>query len=203
MELHFKELVKDLNTLLNPKTTDRFFRKVRIKPVNEMLVYLSIFGLFTFIGYFLRHTFFYDPKHPFIAIWIALPYSLIGNVIPTGVLSIYIMSYILHFFGEKIVARKVSHEEAMMVISYSAIPQLFGGFFGIIDETWVLYLLSIIYSVALLYIGIKSTFGFKFSVRCFVFTLVFGFICSLILSKIIFTLLIVILKIPSEYYGLR
>ena len=199
MELHFKELINDLYVLLNPKTTDRFFRNVRIKPVNEMLMYLLMFGSLTLLGYFLRHSFFLDPKYPLIAIRIAFVYYLVGLVIPTGVLSIYLMSYVLHFFGEKIVARKVTHEESLMVIGYSAIPQLIGGVFGIFNDTWVLHLLTIVCSVILLYIGIKSTFGFRFSVRCFVFTLVSGFICSMIL----FTIFVAILGIPSEYYGLR
>ncbi|MEM4347779.1 MAG: YIP1 family protein [Candidatus Altiarchaeota archaeon] len=200
MELHPKELVNDLITLLNPKTTEKFFRNVRIKPVDEMLTYLLFFGLFTFFGYFLRHLLFVDKVPPFTAFSIALPYYLIG-IVPSGVFSIFVMSYTLYLFGEKIVKRTVSREEALTVIGYSSIPELIGGFFMIISETHVLYLLLTMYSVLLLYIGIKSRFGFRFSVRCFAFVLISGFIFSMILFRIVLAIFTA-LNIPSAYYGL-
>lgn len=200
MELHPKELVNDLYALLNPKTTEKFFRDVRIKPVDEMLTYLLIFGLFTFFGYFLRHLLFVDKVHPLLAFSIALPYYLVG-IVPSGVFSIFAMSYLLYLFGEKIVKRTVSREEALTVIGYSSIPELVGGFFMIINETNVLYFLLVMYSVLLLYIGIKSRFGFRFSTICFAFVLTSGFIFSMIVSRIIITVFVA-LKIPSAYYGL-
>lgn len=200
MELHPKELVNDLCALLNPKTTEKFFRDVRIKPVDEMLTYLFVFGLFTFFGYFIRHLLFVDKVPPLLAFSVALPYYLVG-IAPTGIFSIFTMSYILYLFGEKIVKRTVSREEALTVIGYSLIPELVGGFFMIINETSVIYLLLIMYSVLLLYTGIKSRFGFRFSVRCFTFVLASGSIFSMISSRVIHTIFIT-LNIPGAYYGL-
>jgi hypothetical protein len=199
MELHFKELIKSIYRLVDPRTTENFFKELKFKQVKEMFIYLLILGLFTFFGYFFRYGFFSDPRYPEIAFKLSLIIYLIGYYIPTGIIPVFIMGYILHKLGSKLVGRGVKKEEAVSIIGYSTIPQLIGGFFGIILETWVLHILLMIYSIYLLYIGIKVRFGFGRSIKCFIFLVTSGFIVSMILFKLGVT----ILGIPGEYYGVR
>lgn len=197
MELKFKELIRDIYTLMDPRNIEGFFRNLKLKPVNEMLSYLFILGLFTFLGYFLRHTFFLPPKYPLIAMKLSFLYYFIGVYVPTGIFSIFIMAYILHSLGGKLVKREVSKEESVSLLGYSAIPELIGGFFGILLETWVLHVLLMVYSIYLLYVGMKVRFGFKLSIRCFIFVITSGFIVSMLL----FVIGAALLGIPRQYYG--
>lgn len=197
MKLDFKQLFEDIYRLMDPRNIGDFFEKLPIKPVKEVLYYLLFLSLFTLVGYTLRYGFFSEPKYLEIALKISLLYSLVGIYVPTGVISLLVMSYLFQLEGKKLVKREVSQGEALSIIGYASIPGLVGGFFGILMETQILHILLIGYSIYLLYAGIKIRFGFKFALRAFIFVIFSGFICSMLL----FILGAILLGIPGQYYG--
>lgn len=197
MKLNFKQLLKDTYQLMDPRRIAGFFKDLQPKPVKEVMSYLFLLGLFTFIGYTLRYGFFSEPNYLGISLRISFLYYLIGIYVPTGVISIFAMSYFLHLAGEKLVKRAIGREEAMNLIGYAAIPSLIGGFFGIFLETQILHILLIGYSIYLLYTAMKIKFGFNFSLRALIFVIASGFIFSMIF----FLLGAFLLRIPGQYYG--
>lgn len=199
MELVFtiKEFLQNIYNLMDPRRTENFFENLKLQPMKKVFYYLAILGLFTVIGYFLRYSLF-PPKYPEIGLKIAFLFYLIGIYAPTGIISILAMSSAFTLAGKKVVKREVKKEEAISIIGYSFMPELIGGFFGILIETWVLHILLIVYSMYLLYKGIKVRFDPKISIRGFIFILASGFI----FSTIFFILVAILLGIPRQYIGL-
>jgi len=152
---------------------------------------LLLLGLFVFSAYFIHLAYLAPVKYSVItSIKLGYVYWMVSVFVPA------IMGSILHSSGEHLVGRAVSKEESSSIAVYSMSPALISGIFRLFIESIVLHYLILAYSIYLLYVGIKTRFGFGRAIHCFLVLM----IASSIIGMLLFLLTVMLLGIPTLYY---
>jgi len=158
---------------------------------NYMNRLLLLLGLFVFFGYFMHLAYFAPVRYSIItSIKLGYVYWMVSVLVPT------IMGSVLYLSGEHLVGRAISKDEANAVVIYSMAPALISGIFRLLLEITVLHYLILAYSIYLLYLGIKTRFGFSRAIYCFLVLMLISSIIGmlLLLGSVMF------LRIPTPYY---
>jgi len=82
------------------------------------------------------------------------------------------------------------------LFAYALSPGLLGGFFRIIDETFVLHILLLMYAIYLTFAGIAARFGEDGITFPFLFLILIGVLCSMVT----FAVATAAFGIPPGYY---
>jgi len=177
--------------LLNPANIDNVFKNMKIGRPGMLRFYLVIITIPLFLGYFLYlYTFQLNPYSQDNSLKVAFRYYAIGVLLPIT------MAYALYLFDTRLLKRKVTYAEALTLFTYALSPGILGGLFRIINETFVLHILLIMYTIYLIFAGMSARFGEEHITLPFLFLILTGMICGIT----IFVALTVILGIPPGYY---
>ena len=155
-------------------------------------LYLVIITIPLFIGYFFYLSAFqnnnlYSQDN---SMKVAFRYYVIGVLLPIT------MAYALYLFDTRLLKRKVTYAEGLTLFTYSLSPGILGGIFRIFNETFVLHILLIMYTIYLIFAGMSARFGEERITLPFLFLILTGMICGIT----VFVILTTILGIPPGYY---
>ncbi len=177
--------------LINPANIDGVFKNMKVGTVGMLFTYLAIINIPLFLGYYLYLLYF--QQHPYAtwdAVKVAARYYLIGLLMPLS------MAYVLYLFDVRLLKRKVTHAEALTLFAYALSPGILGGAFRVIDQTFILHLLLIMYSIYLVYAGMSARFGEEHITMPFIFLILVGIMVAIAIHMS-FT---AIAGIPQGYY---
>jgi hypothetical protein len=177
--------------LINPANIDGVFKNMKLGTPGMLHFYLVIAALPLFTGYFSYLYFFQsNPYSQDNSLKVAFRYYVICILLPIT------MAYALYLFDTRLLKRKVTYAEALTLFTYALSPAILGGGFRIIEQTFVLHILLIMYSIYLVYAGMSARFGEEHITLPFLFLILSGIIWGII-AFVIFT---TVLGIPSGYY---
>jgi hypothetical protein len=177
--------------LINPANIDSVFKNMKNGTPGMLRSYLVIASIPLFLGYFLYlYTFQLNPYSQDNSLKVAFRYYIIAVLLPIT------MAYALYLFDTRLLKRKVTYAEALTLFTYALSPGILGGFFRIIDQTFVLHILLIMYTIYLVYAGMSARFGEDHITLAYLFLILFGIICGIT----VFVALTAILGIPQGYY---
>lgn len=185
--------VLDVLKLVNPaKLVDEdVFKNMRISPKGMLYIYLMAINIPLAVGYFVYLVHFQlNPYSVDNSLKVAARYYLIGLVLPIS------MSYALYLFDTRLLRRKIPYAEALTLFTLALSPGILSGFFRIIDQTFVLHILLMMYSIYLVYAGMSLRFGEERITLTFLFLISTGIICSIIT----FVAFSAAAGIPNGYY---
>jgi hypothetical protein len=177
--------------LINPANIDSVFANMKIGSKGMLYFYLILatmplaVGYFSYLYAFQLNTYSWENS-----IKVALRYYAIGLILPIS------MGYALYLFDMRLLKRKVTYAEALTLFTYALSPGILGGFFRIIEQTFVLHILLIMYTIYLIYAGMSARFGEEGITLPFLFIILTGIICS----TAVFMVLTAIFGIPPGYY---
>ncbi len=176
---------------LYPGNIDPIFRNLKPKPLGFLRVYLIIIAIPLFLGYYFHFAHYQtNPYSTENSLKLAFIYYLIAISLPM------IISYILYLFDVRLVKRRVSYPETLTLFAYAFSFGLLCGIFRTFNETWVLHILTIMYSIYLIYAALGARFGYERIILPFIFLMLSGGVATMIL----FRLLVFFLGVPSEYW---
>ena len=179
--------------LLNPANIDNVFKNMKIGRPGMLRLYLVIITIPLFLGYFFYLSIFQNTGSLYSqdnSLKVAFRYYAIGVLLPIT------MAYALYLFDTRLLKRKVTYAEALTLFTYALSPGILGGLFRIINETFVLHILLIMYTIYLIFAGMSARFGEEHITLPFLFLILTGMICGIT----IFVILTTILGIPPGYY---
>jgi hypothetical protein len=177
--------------LINPANIDSVFKDMKIGKPGMLRFYLIITTIPLFLGYFLYLSYFQlNPYSQDNSMKVAFRYYIIGVLLPIT------MAYALYLFDTRLLKRKVTYAEALTLFTLALSPGILGGFFRIIEQTFVLHILLIMYTIYLIFAGMSARFGEERITLPFLFLILSGIICGIT----IFVILTAVLGIPQGYY---
>ncbi len=122
---------------------------------NDIIMYLAIIGIPTFIGLFLGYGFFLIPGFNFIGP--ALAGAIIYYVV--AIIGIIIFGYILNAFAPTFKSQQ-NQAQALKLVALASTPWLLAGIFYILPGwLWPLPMLAGLYGLYILYIGLPVLMG--------------------------------------------
>jgi hypothetical protein len=179
--------------LLNPANIDSVFKNMKIGRPGMLRFYIVLMAFPLFLGYFFYLSTFQNTGSLYSqddSIKVAFRYYVISVLLPIT------MAYALYLFDTRLLKRKVTYAEALTLFTYALSPGILGGFFRIIDQTFVLHILLIMYTIYLIFAGMSARFGEEHITLPYLFLILSGMICGII----VFVALTAVLGIsPGKY----
>jgi len=177
--------------LINPANIDSVFKNIKIGTPWMLSLYILIVTVPLALGYFFYLYYFQlNPYSLENSAKVALRYYALGVLLPMS------MAYALYLFDKRLLKRKVTYAEALTMFVYALSPGILGGIFRIFNETFVLHILLIMYTIYLIFAGMSARYGEERITLPFLFLILVGMICGIT----VFVVLTTIMGIPPGYY---
>ena len=164
---YFISNLLDVISLINPASVGPVTKNMKTRPLWFSRLYLLTISLAIFLGYFVYFSAFKEgPLSLENSLKVSLRNYFIAALLPMA------MAYLLYLFDLRLVKVKVTHADALTLISYACSLGILGGIFRMLTtrqfiDTWILHLIFLMYSIYLLYALLAARFGFGIAIKPF------------------------------------